>query len=290
MKKLSLLLCFSAAALGAVEYFVSPDGRDSNPGTKAAPFATVSKAAKTVKPGDVVTVRSGVYHEVVAITARGTAAKPIIFRGAPGEKAVITGGYPVNTPWKKTANYRFIWETNSKYSVNMLWDKLNYDRFLELTSLDMVEKSPGSFMLDKKAKKLYVHPLQSVHPDTVGIVIVPWFVKGRAMPIGFNTAKAYRWTKGIQITGSYITVDNFYVTFFPGQGIRIDKPGHHNTISNCTVLGTTCGIMDYATTDNKIIHNRLLWNAGTGIQLTAVGARCLIENNLTIRQQFLLIA
>ena len=69
----------------------------------------------------------------------------------------------------------------------MLWDKLNCDRFLELKSLDMVERSPGSFMLDKKAKKLYVHPLQSVHPDTVGIVIVPWFANGRAMPVNYNT-------------------------------------------------------------------------------------------------------
>ena len=280
MKKLSFIfpLC-SAVALGAAEYFVSPKGKDTNPGTKSSPFATVSKAAKTVKPGDIVTVRSGVYHEVVAISAKGTAAKPIVFRGAPGEKAVITGGYQVNTPWKKTANYRFIWETNCKLSVNMLWDKLNCDRFLELKSLDMVERSPGSFMLDKKAKKLYVHPLQSVHPDTVGIVIVPWFANGRAMPVNYNTSKGYRWTKGVQITGSHVTFDNFYVTFFPGQGIRIDRPGRNNTISNCTVLGTTCGIMDYATQDNKIIRNRLLRIAGTGIQLTGSGARCVVEDN-----------
>ena len=154
MKKLFLLFSFSAVALGAAEYFVSPNGKDANPGTKDAPFATISHAAKTVKPGDSVTVRSGVYHEVIVISAKGTAAKPIVFRGAPGEKAVVTGGYQVNVPWKKTANYRFIWEVPCKRSVNMLWDKLNCDRFLELNSLDMVEKSPGSFMLDKKAEKL----------------------------------------------------------------------------------------------------------------------------------------
>ncbi len=280
MKKLSFVLPLCVASvLGAAEYFVSPSGNDSNPGSAKAPFATIGKAVKAVQPGDIVTIRSGVYRESINISQKGTAQKPIIFRGAPGETAVITGGYLVTTPWKKAPNRRFIWETETNLSVNMLWDKLNHDRFLELKSLDMVEKSPGSFMLDKKAKKLYVHPLQSVHPDTVGIVISPWLVNDKAMPVSFNSAKAYRWSKGISISGSYITIDNLYVTFFPGQGIRINKPGKFNTISNCTVLGTTCGIMDYATTDNKIINNRLLRNAGTGIQLTGVGARCLIENN-----------
>ena len=271
-------LC-AAAALGAAEYFVSPSGKDSNPGTAKAPFATISKAAEIVQAGDIVTIRSGVYRESVNISKKGTAKKPIIFRGAPGETAVITGGYLVTTPWKKAPNRRFIWETETKMSVNMLWDKLNYDRFLELESLDMVEKAPGSFMVDKKAGKLYVHPLQSRHPDEVGIVISPWFVKDKAMPVSFNSSKAYRWSKGISLSGSYITLDNLYVTFFPGQGIRINKPGRFNTISNCTVLGTTCGIMDYATSDNKIIKNRLLRNAGAGIQLTGKGARCLIEDN-----------
>ena len=132
MKKLSLLLSLGAIAVGAAEYFVSPSGKDTDPGTEMAPFATITKAVEIVKAGDIVTIRSGVYRESLSISTKGTASKPVIFRGAPGETAVITGGYLVTTPWKKVPNRRFIWETKTKLAVNMLWDKLNHDRFLEL--------------------------------------------------------------------------------------------------------------------------------------------------------------
>jgi PKD repeat protein len=42
-------------------YFVSPTGSDSNPGTEEAPFKTIQKAADLVKPGDTVLVDDGIY-------------------------------------------------------------------------------------------------------------------------------------------------------------------------------------------------------------------------------------
>lgn len=281
MKNRVLLFSFFCGALlGAAEYFVAPSGKDSNPGTRSAPFATVNKGAAALKPGDILTIRSGIYHESIALSQKGTPEKPVIIRGAAGERAVITGGYEVKTPWKKSEGFRFIWETPCTLSINMLWEKFNLDRFLPLDDLQMVEKSPGSFMLDKKAKKLYVHLLQSRSPETRGVVIVPWMDRdGKPYPVQTDTSKLYRFSKGIVISGTHITVDNLYVTFFPGQGIRFNLPGHSNTVSNCTVLGTTCGIMDYASKDNKILNNRLHRNAGTGIQLTASGARSIVEGN-----------
>ena len=281
MKSQLFFLFFSGSVLlaGAAEYFVSPTGSDRNPGTNSSPFATIGRAVKAVRPGDTVTVRGGVYHEVISISQKGTAATPIVIRGAAGETAVITGGYDVSTPWKKTAGFRSIWETPSEYSVNMLWDRLNSYRFLELRSLAMLDSLPGSFMLDRNTGKLYVHPLQSVHPDTVGIVVVPWYEASGGKPVPVSGKGTSRWTRGVHISGEYITFDNFYVTFFPSQGIRISKPGKHNTVSNCTVVGTTCGIKDYAASHTRIIRNRLLRNAGTGIQLTGHGEAAAVEDN-----------
>jgi Right handed beta helix region/Protein of unknown function (DUF1565) len=44
-----------------MRYFVSPNGSDSNPGSRRSPFKTIQKAADTVNPGDTVIVEDGVY-------------------------------------------------------------------------------------------------------------------------------------------------------------------------------------------------------------------------------------
>jgi parallel beta-helix repeat protein len=72
-------------------YFVSPTGSDSNPGTSAAPFLTIQKAADLVVAGDSVTVRPGTYAGFSLgwdFPQNGTAKKPIKFDADPG--AIIT--------------------------------------------------------------------------------------------------------------------------------------------------------------------------------------------------------
>src|SRR5262249_50309002 len=73
-----------AAAAGAFLY-VSPAGSDANPGTIAAPFATLQRAANVVSPGDVVLAAAGVYStaasglgsKLVILTRGGTADRPV---------------------------------------------------------------------------------------------------------------------------------------------------------------------------------------------------------------------
>jgi hypothetical protein len=48
------------AAAGQM-FFVATDGRDTNPGTADAPFATLTTAAEQAQPGDVIWVRDGEY-------------------------------------------------------------------------------------------------------------------------------------------------------------------------------------------------------------------------------------
>jgi parallel beta-helix repeat protein len=85
------MIALSAASANAATYYVATSGNDANPGTIAAPFKTVSKAALVVVPGDVVNVRGGVYYERVRIPSKGTASARIVFQSYPGETAVIDG-------------------------------------------------------------------------------------------------------------------------------------------------------------------------------------------------------
>jgi hypothetical protein len=89
--------------LSAAEYVVdqrNPAASDEGPGSAAKPFKTISKAVAALQPGDRVLIKAGVYRENVVVKAAGTAEKPIVIEGAPGERAVISGGEELKG-WKK---------------------------------------------------------------------------------------------------------------------------------------------------------------------------------------------
>lgn len=85
------VLALSVAAQ-ARTFYVARDGNDTSPGTRTAPFRTIQHAADLAQPGDVITVRAGIYRERVSPQRGGTSdAKRIVYQAAPGEKVVITG-------------------------------------------------------------------------------------------------------------------------------------------------------------------------------------------------------
>ncbi|HQF38817.1 MAG TPA: right-handed parallel beta-helix repeat-containing protein [Opitutaceae bacterium] len=88
------------------EYFVSPNGSDTNAGTKAAPFRTLEKAKAAVRTriaagvpagGIAVWLRGGVYErsmtlELTAADSGTSAANSVDWRGYPGEDVQLLGG------------------------------------------------------------------------------------------------------------------------------------------------------------------------------------------------------
>jgi len=73
-------------------------------GTADKPFKTIAAAAKTVKAGDTVVIRAGVYREAVTVAADGSAEALITFRSADGERVVVTGADEI-TRWEKVAGF-----------------------------------------------------------------------------------------------------------------------------------------------------------------------------------------
>jgi len=109
----ALLLGFSITAVVAQtdttsyngqEYHVDISGKDTNPGTKTAPFRTIRHAADVAQPGDVITVHQGVYREHVSPPRGGESGqKRITYQAAPGEHVQIKGSELV-TNWVKVQN------------------------------------------------------------------------------------------------------------------------------------------------------------------------------------------
>jgi len=75
------------------QYFVSKDGDDSNAGSAEKPFGTIGYAVTKLRPGDTLTIRGGTYEENFTVPVSGTKERPVVIRGAPGERVLIQGGF-----------------------------------------------------------------------------------------------------------------------------------------------------------------------------------------------------
>ena len=106
--------------IGNADFYVAPGGRDNNPGTAEAPFATLMRARDAVRAkvatgltNDIlVLVHGGVYSQIETITFgpqdSGTEKYSITYAAVPGERVMINGGERV-TGWSKGTGE--IWTT-----------------------------------------------------------------------------------------------------------------------------------------------------------------------------------
>lgn len=82
-----------------MNYYISPTGKDSNPGTEVLPFKTLGKISElTLSAGDTVYIRGGVYATTHGNSAwthlyfqniKGNASSPIVITAYPGEQPVF---------------------------------------------------------------------------------------------------------------------------------------------------------------------------------------------------------
>jgi hypothetical protein len=99
---LLLLLCVQVSL--ATEWYVSPEGKAINPGTKDAPWdiASALDGSQKVAAGDTIYLLAGTYRrrpqELFEIRLVGTAEEPIQIRPLPGARARIDGGLSVQNP------------------------------------------------------------------------------------------------------------------------------------------------------------------------------------------------
>ena len=101
----------AAEEVSLLEFYVAPDGDDSNPGTCEAPFATIQQAQAQVRAYDTsrlngitVFIHGGPYGLTGSITFghedSGSAKTPITYRAYQDEIPVISGGVAFELTWK----------------------------------------------------------------------------------------------------------------------------------------------------------------------------------------------
>ncbi len=94
------------------DFYVSPDGNDSNPGSADAPLATISKARDLVRQrlsaglnhDILIRIRGGTYEQADTLSFdlrdSGSAEHSITYAAKSGEKVILSGGRKI-TGWKK---------------------------------------------------------------------------------------------------------------------------------------------------------------------------------------------
>jgi hypothetical protein len=175
---ISLIVFSAAISYAQTSIFVSPLGKDTNPGSKEKPYATIGKAqieARQIKGAVNIILRGGTYYltQPVVITSQDSRPDnaPVIFKSFPGETVIVSGAVPLKLKWSEYKNG--IWQ--AKVEKDVIFDQLfvngklqrmarypNYDpkaRFLGGTAADAL--SPERVKKYKDPEGAFVHALHS---------------------------------------------------------------------------------------------------------------------------------
>lgn len=136
---------------------VSSTGDNTNPGTDPlAPLLTIQHAADLSQPGDLVLIQPGIYLESVTVPASGTAAQPIVFRGAAsgvildGADETVHGGVAWTS--QGAGVYSCVLGFSTGHVVTDQGRLFQYDSVSEIEALGA--GAPGGFFFD--GSTLYV--------------------------------------------------------------------------------------------------------------------------------------
>jgi hypothetical protein len=290
----------------AREIHVAKTGSDSAAGSHTLPYLTINKAASVAQPGDIVTVHAGTYREWVKPVLGGTGENNrIIYRAAPGEKAVIKGSEHItswidegNGVWKVELANSFFGEYNP-YALKVSGGWLNYGKwhhrgdvylngeaFYEKQTAQEVAEAGKTWhcQIDDKTTTIFAN-FEKANPNT------------ELTEINVRESLFMPETTGLK----YITVHGLHFAHAAANwapptlelqtGAVGPRMGKHWIIENCTITNARCvGIIlghapgvDYGDIDaygDHIIRNNIIQRCGqAGIAGQKGATRSLILDN-----------
>lgn len=265
------LLLAAAGAAGAATYHVATTGHDANPGTEAAPFKTVQKAAQLVMPGDTVLIRGGTYNGVVLVTRSGAPGLPITFTNYPGESPVL------DATGKTTTDY---W--NGVFAIRgTAAAKTSHIRVSGLRVQN--NTSSNGFGIS-----CYYCTDVEIRDNKIYNTYLSGIVVGRGERVLVDGNDIEKANNGGEQENLSVMLDSAFITVTRnvvhdngkdskgGEGIDIKQGAHDvlvqgNTVYNNTKVGIYVDAWDRPTYNIRIDSNRLYGNGKSGISL---GSEC----------------
>ena len=166
----------------ALDLYVSPAGKDTNPGTEGAPLATLAAArdaARKVVGKEAVTVHvvDGIYYlpETLVFTSAdsGSAKFPVDYRAMNEGRAVLSGGSKLKLDWKPYRNGIFQAATPQGLEIDQLFINGKAQRMSRYPNFDASKKTAAyqgyaadAFSKERAAKWLnpvggYIHAMHT---------------------------------------------------------------------------------------------------------------------------------
>ncbi|UVW30305.1 DUF1565 domain-containing protein [Massilia sp. H6] len=275
-----------AACSGGKHLYVAPSGSDTNPGTKEAPFATISHADSRAAPGFTIHVAPGIYR--VAAPSPGSAG--------------------IHTVKSGTANDRIRFVSDRKWGAKIVFSGTGIawnseGAFVDIDGFDI----SGTGRIGILAKGGNEHITRNfVHDLTVsggcngrgGAAINTWGPVGGAV-IDSNVVRniGLQWlagrtcntVQGIYVANANNRILNNVISGVASVGINSWHGGTASTIVNNTILNSKMGIVighgdsgaTAAGTSNNYVANNIVFGNGHGItEMGKVGGNNRYVNNL----------
>ncbi|MBN2290081.1 MAG: right-handed parallel beta-helix repeat-containing protein [Candidatus Glassbacteria bacterium] len=245
--------------LGGRDFHVSPGGSDDAAGTREHPFRTLARASSAARPGDIVHVLEGTYHEGNLFAAlQGTPDKPIVIAAGEGQKPVMDGSVEIakgEGGWKKVAEgvYAIELTTPTGYAgyaaqdgLRMFWSKTLQNLMqgcLERKERDGIRKLPieRSWFFDKENSLLYVRPGDGLHPAEHGYKVAV-----------YEYAALLSGSRNVVLRG-------FEIRFYGESAVHLEEGAQGCVIYGNLIHHAQRGVTfeDSLTADNAVWHNEI---------------------------------
>ncbi|MGQ0591684.1 MAG: right-handed parallel beta-helix repeat-containing protein [Gammaproteobacteria bacterium] len=306
------LLIFVPAFASAATYLVAPSGSDSNPGTQAAPFATLQKAHDVAVAGDTIYMRGGTYNvsSQQTFTRDGSSGNHIKVFNYPGEVPILNAsGITTTDTWVIRFNGASWWhikgleiKNNPKGGgITLSTTPGNNNNIIEnnnfhhngnnsqwaATGLSVYGSSGNNLILNNDSH----HNKDIDNGDADGIVV---FTSGTGNIVRGNRAwnnsddgidlwnaspviveNNWSWNNGKDDAGNPLGNGNGFKLGGSGAG----DGGH--TLKNNLTWNNRAGGYDQNSADNPIkFYNNTAWNNSSGNFLMHNGAH-IYKNNLS---------
>jgi len=252
-----IALMLLPVAASAATYYVAKTGSDSNPGTEAQPWLTITKAANTMVAGDTVYVKAGTYSEQVIPANSGTSGSYITYSVYPGATVIVDrNGFTYPTYYEGCFTI-----TNKG--------------FIKVTGFQCKNSTNGFGIVTYGANNIEIRNNYTYNTSESGIAV--WhgshdiIVEGNEIELACND----RWQECISVAdGSYnVQILNNEVHHSGpgtngGEGIDVKEGSHDvlvkgNYVHHINRLGLYCDAWDQATYnvtyDSNVVHDCLYY-------------------------------
>lgn len=268
-------------------YYVSPDGSNSNPGTESSPFQTIEHAAKIALPGTTIHVGKGTYAGGFRTTISGEANARVVY------VSVVKGGARIVPPVKSANNTA--WDNRGSYVDIVGFDIDGRGSTTGTPWLHGIYNGGSHVSIRNNHVQHIAEKATCGGAGSSGIGVDSYYRGVNSDVIGNSVhnigATGCKFSKGIYLntTGR---IQNNVLYAIGGAGIQLWHDANRATISNNTVVGSTAGILvgggDYYHTkgpnDYTKVHNNIVFDNKTGItEHGSTGKNNTYRNNLVFQ-------